>query len=540
MSLGCYTKKSITFCFGVVILLFLSVPSKVNAGGPIVWLEDGMTRVYKDDPVKSNSSLVLYSAKNEYEPFQIIVHAPSGNKLTNVNVSVSNLIGPNNAQITSDNITLYREHYIYVTQGSKNKGGTNIPLGPGLYPDALIPFTDPNTGQDLTGRFDAVPFELLAGQNQPIWVDIYVAASVPSGEYQGTAMVSSDQGNATVQIKLNVWNFTLPKRRSLPAYTRVIEPYETMATAMELLKHRFNPKWVRRSDERFLIDNYGLDRVHVYDWSHANYNNCQIDPAPPVDDVLKATANHQPELYLYTAYANEIWPCTDIYPELMAWAKNLRLGGSHPVLVMYPIDELMGSDLDNTAADIWVVLPRHFAQAKANIDKLIAHEGTEVWSYNPVNQDNYSPKLLIDFLPINSRIMHGFINQSLGLTGTKIWRLDYWTSDPWTDAEAYRSDTPGEGALAYRGKDVGLPDQIVPGMRMKWFREGSEDHEYIQILKDLGQTQFALDTARSVGADFHTWTQDKDVLYAARKLLGEKIHSISFYPKVYLPLVNPD
>jgi hypothetical protein len=67
----------------------------------------------------------------------------------------------------------------------------------------------------------------------------------------------------------------------------------------------------------------------------------------------------------------------------------------------------------------------------------------------------------------------------------------------------------------------------VPGVRLKQLREGSEDYEYIEILKNLGQEQFALDIAKSVGADFHTWTQDKGVLLAARKQLGDRIHNLS-------------
>jgi len=513
-------------------------PATVNVtvastAGPIVWVEDGMTRVFKNDPARVNSNITLYTAKNEYEPFQIIVKAPASSDLTDVNVTISDLTGPNGAFISSDNINLYREHYLYVTQGSKSSNSTtNRPLGPGWYPDALIPFTDPVTHQDLTGQLDAVPFNLAAGENQPIWVDIYTPADTPAGLYNATATITSSQGTSTVHVSLNVWNFSLPTKRSLYAFTKTIQSLWSRTTAVELLKHRFNPKFVDRSDERFLIDNYELDMVHVYDWSHASYKNCQIDPVPPVSDILKATANHEPELYLYTSYANEIWPCTDIYPELLAWATNLRLGGSHPMLVMYPINELMGPDLDHTAADIWVVLPKHYDQSKTNIEKLINHPNTEVWSYNPLVQDGYSPKFTIDFLPINARIMQGFINQSLGLTGTKFWRIDYWTDDPWNNAEASRADAPGEGAMVYPGDDVGLPNQIVSGVRMKWFREGSEDYEYIQILKDLGQEQFALNTTRTVAVDFHTWTQDKDVLYAARKLLGEKILSLNSDPLV--------
>jgi hypothetical protein len=521
----------------IIVFIYFLLPTTANGAGPIVWVEDGMTRVFKNDPARVNSSTTLYTAKNEYEPFQIVVKAPASNNLTNVNVTISDLAGPNGAFISSDNIALYREHYLYVTQGSNSHNATtNRPLGPGWYPDALIPFTDPVTHQDLAGQLDAVPFNLAAGENQPIWVDIYTPADTPVGLYNATATISSSQGTSTVHVSLNVWNFSLPTKRSLHAFTNTIQSLRSRTTARELLEHRLSPRLVDRSDERFLIDNYELDMVHVYDWSHASYDNCQIDPVPPVSDILKATANHEPELYLYTSYANEIWPCTDIYPELLAWATNLRLGGSHPMLVMYPINELMGPDLDHTAADIWSVLPKHHDQSKTNIEKLINHPSTEVWSYNPLVQDGYSPKFTIDFLPINARIMQGFINQSLGLTGTKFWRVDNWTNDPWNNAEASRADAPGEGAMVYPGDNVGLPSQIVSGVRMKRFREGSEDYEYIQILKDLGQKQFALNTTRTVAVDFHTWTQDKDVLYAARKLLGDRIHGLNPDP----PVANDD
>ena len=510
------------------------------AASPIVWLEDGMTRVLVNDPARVNSDITLYTAKNEYEPFQIIVKAPAHKDLTNVNVTISDLTGPTGAKISSENINLFREHYLYVTQGSKSyNSATNVPLGPGWYPDALIPFSDSITQEDLAGELDAVPFNLMAGVNQPIWVDIYTPVDTPAGLYNATATITSSQGTSSVDVSLNVWNFSLPTRRSLRAETKTEQSLSSRATAVELLKHRLNPKFVDRSDERFLIDNYELDMVQVMDWSHASLNHCPIDPVPTVSDILKANADHEPELYLYNAYANEIWPCTDIYPELLAWAANLRLGGSHPMLFMYPINELMGSDLDNTAADIWVVLPKHYDQSKTNIEKLIDHPSTEVWSYNPLPQEGYSPKFLIDFLPINARITQGFINQSLGLTGTQFWRVDYWTSDPWNSAEALRTDAPGEGAMVYPGNDVGLPNQIVSGVRMKWFREGSEDYEYVQILKDLGYEQFALDIAKTVAVDFHTWTKDKDVLYAARKLLGEKIQSLSPDPSTQMFPVWP-
>ncbi len=510
----------------------LSFPIIVeNAHEPIAWVEDGMTWVLKNDPTRFNSIITLYTAKNEYEPFQIIVKAPATNNLTNVNVTVSDLIGPNGASISSENITLYREHYLYVTKGSKSSNSeTNIPLGPGWYPDALIPFVHPTSGNDLSGRFDAVPFNVTSGDNQPIWVDIYTPENTPPGQYNANATITSDQGSNTVNIILNVWNFSLPEKRSLHAITEALSLRKSRPAHEEFLKHRLNPKYVNRVDEQTLINNYALDIQSIWLPSGANRHGCNKNPVPSVSDVLELTSNHEPELYLYSSYANEVWNCTELAQFFLDWASVLRAGNSHPMIVTYPTDALMGTDLNNTAADIWAILPRHYDAAKANIDKLIANPTTEVWFYNPYLQDGYSPKFTIDFLPINSRIFHGFIGQSLGATGLKFWRMDNWPSDPWTNAEKERVDLPGEGHMVYPGNDIGLPGYIAPSLRLKLVREGSEDFEYIEILKNLDQEQFALDIARSVGADFHNWTQDKNALMRARKQLGDKIHALNSSP----------
>ncbi|OGM62318.1 hypothetical protein A2961_02285 [Candidatus Woesebacteria bacterium RIFCSPLOWO2_01_FULL_39_21] len=521
--------KIIYYAFTVFLLNLIFTKTAV-AASPVVWVEDGMTRVYRNDPAKTNTAITLFTAKNEYEPLQIIVKAPSSHPLTGVNVSISNLSGPQGATLNSDNITLYREHYLYVTQGSKHHSSeTNRPLGPGWYPDALVPFKDPFSRADLSGTLDAVPFSLAAGENQPIWVDIYTPTNAPAGLYQGTATVTSAQGTGIVNISLNVWNFSLPKIRSLKGQAQIwSSTYKNRTTDTELINHRFNPKTVKVTDERFLIDNYGLDTVNIFVASGASLRSCTANPPPLVSDVAAEVARHQADLYLFDSYANEVWNCTGLFPTFLQWAANLRAGGIHPEIVTYPVDALMGSDLDHTAADIWYVLPKHYDQAKTNIEKLVNHQGTQVRSYNPLVQDGYSPKFTIDFLPVNARIMEGFINQSLGLTGTKFWRVDNWTADPWNDPQVSgRTDVPGEGAMAYPGDAVGLPNQVVSGVRMKWFREGSEDYEYIQMLKNLGQSQFALNTVRTVATDFHTWAQDKDVLLSARKTLGDKIHSLS-------------
>jgi hypothetical protein len=185
----------------------------------------------------------------------------------------------------------------------------------------------------------------------------------------------------------------------------------------------------------------------------------------------------------------------------------------------------MGDSHEDSPADIWVVLPVLYDRYKDNTEKVI-QRGEEVWSYNTLVQDPYSPKWTIDFAPINYRIQPGFINQSLGLTGLVYWVFDFWTDDPWNDLTRFGEYFPGDGQFIYPGEQVGIAG-VAPGMRLKWLREGIEDYEYVEILKSLGRASFALNEARQVGPDWRNWTRSTDELYSARRILGEEIHRIS-------------
>jgi glycosyl hydrolase family 123 len=108
-------------------------------------------------------------------------------------------------------VTLYRAHYVPVTQSSPV-----APNPPGWYADALIPFKHPETGQPLGGRFPAAPFPVNAGQNQPVWVEVFVPPATPPGTYTGAVTVTaSGLAPTTVPLTLTVWNFTLPNSSSV-------------------------------------------------------------------------------------------------------------------------------------------------------------------------------------------------------------------------------------------------------------------------------------------------------------------------------------
>jgi len=495
-----------------------------QAAPPTVWVAPSLVRVRPTDAVQSATTMSLYAAKGETESFQIIVQAPAGG-LSNVNVQAPDLGGPQ--------VTLYRENYLYLSSGSGDwSSNRNKPLGPGYYPDALVPFINPNTGQPLTGgTIVGAPFAVAAGQNQPVWVDVYVPPSTPAGTYSGTFTVTSAQGNASVTLSLRVWNFTLPLKPALKScfmYWGTSSGGQNrgvLQSDSELLRNRLNPVSTSTSYERQLIDTLGLQSVSLPFWSNAS-NSGTMDPAPSVSSIQAAKAPHQQDLYFYCYSADEI-SSSSLYSTIQAWGRNLHSAGVDQLITMSPVPALYddGSGTGRSAVDVWVMLPKMYDASRSYV-QYVQQKGDKTWSYNCLQQDDYSPKWLLDYAPINYRIQPGFINQTLGLNGLLYWRVDWWTSDPYNNVQAW-SGMPGEGMLVYPGAQVGLTGQVVPSMRLKYLRDGVDDYDYVQLLKQQGQGDWALSITRTIGPDWSNWSRDPNALEAARVQLGNRLDSLA-------------
>jgi hypothetical protein len=471
----------------------------------------------------------LSAARGEYLSFQIVASG-AAHGLSNVNVTVSDLQGPGGQIIPRTNFTLYREKYMHVSSSSPNWKGSNQPMGPGWYADALIPFTDPDTGKPLSGaRLTAVPFDVKAGNNQPVWVDLFVPRSAEPGKYTGAYTVTSNEGNFTGSISLKVWNFALPAAPALKSSFLFFQA-GTLAAQRELLRNKISPLSTNPSDQPLLIKENGLSATQTGPFSGADIGRCNMSPAPSVNQFKSFAAAQQPGLMLYDYSADEIGHCTNLYPTIKQWASNMHQAGIKNLISMSPTPALYddGSGSGHSAVDIWVLLPVMYNNSKKQVDEVLK-KGDTVWSYNTLVQDAYSPKWEIDFTPVDFRIQPGFISHSLNLNGLLYWRVDKWPSDAWdnvNNAGTYSSaNYPGEGMLVYPGQAVGVKG-VVASMRLKWLRDGVEDYDYLQILKELGKGDLAMQIARSVGPDWTNWTRDPNAIEAARLKLGEAIDQI--------------
>jgi hypothetical protein len=531
-----FNKTSKKLIWAVIFLItffcMLEIANQPSSASQIAWVFPSLERIERTKKPDSKTSIQLYAARGEYESFQIGIISPKDG-LTNVNISTSDLSGPNNQVISKQNITLYREHYIRVNHSSpKGMISSNPPLGTGWYADGLIPFVHPETQADLTGaKLDAVPFNLSAGSNQPIWVDVFVPRDTQPGQYRGTFTVTSNQGNITGEILLKVWNFQLPLKPSLNSGFSFYE-IKSKSAMVEMLKHKLMPVAnINPADQRQLIDLWGLRSFRLPFWSGADYTNCKMKPAPSIEDIKSAAAKHESDLFQYVRYADEIDKCPNLIAPMKEWARNIHKAGLATAIAMTPTPELYddGSGIGRSAVDIWIVKASDYDQAPKRVSEVL-QKGDKVWFYTALAPavDDYSPKWLIDFAPINFRIPHGFINQSLGLTGVLYWRVDSWTGDPWNDEQTLFQGGhyyPGEGMLFYPGEKVGVKG-VVPSMRLKWLRDGVEDYEYIEILKSLGRGDWALEVSRTAGKDWKNWTRDWKVLESVRQQLGQEIERL--------------
>jgi len=501
------------------------------AAAPITWVVPSLTRVGQTDGAGSTQSITLYAARGESQSFQVVVQAPAGG-LTNVNVSVSDLTGPSGAAIPSSyQITLYSAHYITVRNGSPNLGGLNQPLPPGLFPDALIPFNDPVTHAPLTGAtYTAAPFSLAAGHNQPIWIDIAVPRTATPGAYTGVVSVTSTQGTVTNALTLNVWHFTLPVSPTLQSSFGYHPPRNGVKAHEELLiAHRIMPFQINAADSPSLAS-IGLNVTGLPFFSTENLSNCTLSAAPSATSIAASIATYAAGLNHYIYAADEIDPClsnSGFVSALAQWTVNTHAAGSQTLVTATPHPALYDDGTGKSIVDIWAMLPKMYLKAGSNIAGVLAR-GNKIWMYNALVQDSFSPKWEVDFAPINYRIMPGFDAQVFGFTGMLYSGVDAWTADPWNDLDNPEGGFHfnGEDILVYPGAQAGVAG-VVPSMRLKYLRDGVNDFEYIQMLKDQGQGAWAMGLVNSVVTDWTTWSKDPVLIESVRQQMGAKLDQLA-------------
>ena len=150
----------------------------------------------------------IVAARNEFESTQIVVEA-GDTPLNEVTVSLSGpLYGLGGENIPAANVTIYREAtYTVPTDYASDRDG-----GAGRWPDPLIPEVDPYFGQNR----NAFPVDVIANERVTAWVDVLVPQGQTQGQYNGSIVVSTSQGQlATVPLRVKVLDLTMPSMTTM-------------------------------------------------------------------------------------------------------------------------------------------------------------------------------------------------------------------------------------------------------------------------------------------------------------------------------------
>ena len=557
-----FTNPLIVVFFFIACIVFLA-SLKCSASELTYWVTHGTTRVKPAASPADRQTAVIKAAKNEYEPFQVILQ--SNEALKNVDVVASDLLGPNGWQIGKENITLFREHYVYVRVPSSRCDNP-----PGWYPDALIPFVNPITGERIQSksqreplRFVAAPFDIWKGINQVLWVDVFVPKDAAPGDYKGNLTVTVDgKEDLKIPMNLTVWNFELPDIPSMQAdvgsYSRAAKWHGVDAGSEEfrqielryceaMAAHRICPMIPQylhpkpNSDGSISTEETHAQLKEFVETMRVNSFHIRFGTGHPYSDPLGENRDkairYLRNLYDYLdangwaemsyTYVIDEPNDAEAYDRVRAFAELLH--EAHPQLKCLCTEQTETQDPNwddfYGYVDIWVPLwPLHNeenAQERLNA-------GDELWSYTALCQGKEpSPFWQLDFPVLNYRIpMWG--SWRYQMTGLLYWSAVYWerVNDPWLDQLTIYGRYNGDGSLLYPGADAGI-DGPVTSIRLKNIREGMEDYEYFKILTDLGDKEFVDKQVREIIQTWFSWENNPDKLVEVREKLAQRILELS-------------
>lgn len=490
------------------------------------WNETPLERIAKTDKNTGIKNVLLSGAKGEYESFQTAIANTGDEPLTVTDIVVSDFSDGGKNIIKSDNVTIYREHYVTVQKASPKSGQKLITGGVGEYPDALIPVLDPTTGNRLTGaRFTALPFTIEKDTAWPFFIDVYIPRDAIAGDYTAEVNLCTDRGTRSFVVTLTVWDITLSKVQTQGSFFNARTSVNE-AKAVEAAKNRIFLGGTTYDLQEKLYNEYGYNNANVGFWSGADIINSTMKAPPTVSEVANKKAKFYQQLNLFAYTADEIGGKTALYDRIIEYAQVLHQGGVKQLITMPPVPELFDDGLGTgrSAVDIWVMLPKQFMASTQNIAAARQKE-CEIWTYNCLVQDMYSPKFLLDYELINYRIHPGFINYYNDVDGFLYWSVAGYGNleDPWlrlsdkTTGEVWN----GDGILFYPSEDVGITDSFVPSMRAKAIRDGFEDYELCVAVGNLGGN--VKDYVKEIATSFSDWTQQGSVLLDNRKILGDSV-----------------
>jgi hypothetical protein len=514
-----------------------------------VWVASPWQHVLRSTPPGEQREAVLKAAGNEYEPFRLIIHNSGNLPLNNLTVGVSSLKNGND-EISAENISLYRAHYLHVTEPSRRN---DKPAG--WYPDALIPFSVPESGRETEKPdYVAAPFHVDTGQNAEVWCDLFVPPGKNPGIYHGTVTIRAGGIRlARVPVHLTVWDFELPEKMTLVTQLGALHRNSMKMMGIEEGTGEFEKM------ESLLLETLNGHRVKPrtpsYAWPEWNEQEGIIDKGEAELMKVLVEDKHCNALGVPFRYKDDPGTCKAYLSAVAEWLEDLgyldisfiHLKDEPNDAEAYELVRKQGALIESAApgiarrcteqtkptreewgdlygaVDIWCPLWGNWNQttARERLDK-----GETMWSYTALCQGpDGTPWWEIDTDPLNFRSPY-WLAMLHDITG-----IFYWSSTCWSPYETlqgawekphFRDQFWGEGLLLYPGQPAGT-NGFVPSIRLKLIRESMEDYEYMIMAAENNTKDAVISLVKGVVQDFQHWSHEREDYEEARGQLAGMI-----------------
>ncbi|MGV3721152.1 MAG: hypothetical protein ACO1SX_09605 [Actinomycetota bacterium] len=577
----CAISVAILLAVGAAGLRALAVLAPPAEAG--VWACGESLKVAPDMPPPARNSvwdgkdgrIRLFGARQEYVGFQVVVRA-GAEPLKSVELRVSPLRSTAGAEIAASNIDLFRQHYLRVTVPSQYDTDVPVPdARAGEQPVQMVPLREGRPG---------AAFDVGAGRNQPLWVDVYIPEDQAPGDYQGEAVVAvAGKPLQRLPIQLTVWGFTLPRETHLK---------NVVPTGVEQLRWGFkldadNEPALRKIEDQV----FQLAHQHRLNFQPSQEDDLVAEWGGPYRKYLTGAAYKEragkgvgPNLLMTGVGGESQEEITRSIKQVVSWWKaqpeSVRKATT---LACYVYDEPQ-DDEDFAAVEArgkWLraaigkELPLFLTTTKPQrvpaglIDawgELPAAEvprhqarGERVWATN----QGYAAGPYVDTAGYAGRTQ-GWMAWKMGLDAWHFWDGCYWVdrqniygsngkrltyrevnaspqrflTDTWTNPLTFdQKRNPrqkdwirlnGDGVLFYPGTPAGLQEPLA-SFTLKSLRRGLQDYEYLWLLRKQGKS--ADDLVDRLVPRPNEWARDPEAWDNARIELGKRLDDLAASPR---------
>jgi hypothetical protein len=535
------------------------LPSPASA---VLWTTTTMDKVLREAaaPERSGDAITLSAAKNEHEPFQLVVLPSAG---LDVSIDLTPFTGPG----TIDRVDIRKVGYVQIAAPTD---ASSIPSG--QVPDPLDPFA--------FGAADA----LAGGENQPYWITVYVPPDAAAGDYEATLTVHAGGDNQALPVRLHVYDFALPGRPSFGGAWNAsfadLGGSESLERVQALKDFFFERRLVPTSvawpaglnydggieydcgsgsfiedDNPYDFSVLGPKYIDGVGWNGSGFGALQVmqfvdnsTPRPQSfcgvdrgDDHFGTAAYNQEWSRLLAAIDDYLvahgWedlahyyvqnePQGEADYEVAAFladltktaAPNLRIAVSEepkPEIAEHPA-------ANGHSYDLWWANLSHFDAAYAATRQAL---GEDVWWYFLYGDmpPHFNPTT-IDHPGVESRVAL-WAAHKFRIKGFAYYSVTGWGGDPRSDPRPQGTGQNGDGFLLYPPDD----GAVVSSIRWELLREGIEDYEYLVVanggpIPDAPGDPAACDQSVASAVSSPTsFTRDASALKHLRDELGRYI-----------------